>query len=282
MKTVLATATMMTMLLAGGVPAAATTSEKALGTIDQALAAKNPDVRREAVKALALAGSKQPYQQRLAAMLNDKDMQVRLAVVAGLAEVDDRQTLRVALDDRTPEVRFAAAKVLFEKNDPAAQKALLRILKGEAKTTSSFLTREERDGRRLFATPKPMLRTAVRQSGALVPVPGAGILMATAVKAMAQSGGKDRAAVALLLGQKKDAEVTAALENALRDPDAAVRAAAVQAIALSNDAALAKDGEALLNDKNQTVRLQAAACYLRLSESKAILGWDGLGWDVRF
>jgi HEAT repeat protein len=183
-------------------------------------------------------------------------------------------------------VRFAAAKALFDRNDPAGQKALIRILNGDSKTISSFLTREERDGLRLLLTPKPMMLTAVRQGGALTPVPGAGLGIATALKAMAKSGGRDRAAVALLLGKKRDAEVVAALEQALTDKDALVRAAAIQAIAQGDDPAMAKDAEPLLNDKNQTVRLLAAACYLRLNSvrqvgtGRVIRGWDGLAWDV--
>jgi HEAT repeat protein len=257
---------------------AASSTETALGNIDKALHARNPDARREAVRALALIASKEPYRQRLEAMLNDKDVPVRLAVVVSLANVNDAKALRVALDDRTPEVRFAAAKALFDIDDPAARKALLRILHGDAKTSSSFLTREERDGLRLLQTPKPMMMTAVRQSGGLVPVPGAAIGVATALKALATSGGSDRATVALLLGEKKDAEVVAALHQALADKDAAVRGAAIQAIALQDDPAMARDAEPMFNDKNLTVRLRAAACYLRLSE---MVGARPQGTEIR-
>jgi HEAT repeat protein len=267
MKQLLLTATFA--LLTCGLVHAASSKENALGAIDQALHAKNPDTRREAVRALAAVGSEQMFRDRLEAMLNDKDVPVRLAAVASLAEADDAKALRVALDDRTPEVRFAAAKALFDMNDPAARKALIRILNGDSKTVSSFLTREERDGSRLLETPKPMMQTAVRQSGALVPVPGASLVVATALKAMAKPSGKNRAAVALLLSEKKDVEVVAALENALTDKDAAVRAAAIHAIALEDDPALAHDGERMLNDKNQTVRMHAAVCYLRLSSITA-------------
>jgi HEAT repeat protein len=265
-------------LLAGSRAQAASSTETALGHIDKALHARNPDIRREAVRALSLIASKEPYQQRLEAMLNDKDVPVRLAVVVSLANVNDAKALRVALDDRTPEVRFAAAKALFDIDDPAARKALLRILHGDAKTSSSFLTREERDGLRLLQTPKPMMMTAVRQSGGLVPVPGAAIGVATALKALATSGGSDRATVALLLGEKKDAEVVAALHQALADKDAAVRGAAIQAIALQDDPAMARDAEPMFNDKNLTVRLRAAACYLRLSE---MVGARPQGTEIR-
>jgi HEAT repeat protein len=253
------------VVLVGGLADAAQPGAIAMAGIDQALHAKNPDTRREAVRALALIGSKPPYRERLESMLNDKDAQVRVAVVGSLAEVGDAKALRVALDDSTPEVRLAAAKALFEMNDPAARVALIKMLKGDAKTASNFMGREERDGRHTLETPKPLMLTAVRYSGALAPVPGAGIGIALVLKAMSKPGASNRAAIALLLAGKKDPDVVAALEQALTDKDAVVRAAAIQAIAMLDDPAFARDAELMLNDKNQAVRLRAAACYLRLS-----------------
>ena len=255
------------VLLACRLAHAASPAETALSTIDNALHAKNPDTRREAVRALTLIGSKQPYQGRLEALLNDKDMQVRLAVVASLAQTNDVKALRVALDDRTPEVRFAAAKELFERDDPAARAALLRLLNGDTKTSSAFMVRQERDGLHTIETPKPLMLTAVRYGGALAPLPGAGIGIALLLKAMSKPGTANRAAIALLLAGKKDPEVVAALEHALTDKEAQVRAAAIQAIAMMDDPALARDAQLMLIDRNPTVRLHAAACYLRLSSA---------------
>jgi HEAT repeat protein len=253
-----------TVLLASTLAHAALPTETALSTIDSALHAKNPDTRREAVAALTLIGSKQPYQGRLEAMLNDRDVHVRLAVVASLAQTNNLKALRVALDDRTPEVRFAAAKELFKMDDPSARAALLRILQGDTKTSSTFIARQERDGLHTIETPKPLMLTAVRYGGALAPVPGIGIGLAMLLKAMAKPGTANRAAIALLLGGKKDPEVIAALEQALTDKEAPVRAAAIQAIAMMDDPALASDAQSMLSDKNLSVRLRASAAYLRL------------------
>jgi HEAT repeat protein len=255
----------MILVLASGLAHAAFSGETALGTIDNALHSKNPDTRREAVEALAVIGSKQPYQGRLESMLNDKDVQVRLATVASLSESKDFGGLQEALDDRTPEVRFAAAKALFNMNDPAGREALIRILNGEVKTASNFVAVQKREALRTLETPKPMMMIAVRYGGALVPVPGVGIGISAAMKAMPKSGASGRAAIALMLAKGQDPEVVAALEHALADKDASVRAAAIQAIAQGDDPTMAKFAEPMLNDKNETVRLRAAACYLRLS-----------------
>lgn len=256
------------LLLACGLAQAALPGETALSTLDTALHAKNPDTRREAVTALAL-GSQQLYQGRLEAMLNDKDVHVRLAVVESLSQTNNVKALRIALDDRTPEVRFAAAKELFERDDPAARTALLRILKGETRASSTFMAREARDGLHTIETPKPLMLTAVRYGGALAPLPGAGVGIAMLLKAMSNQGTANRAAIALLLGEKQDPEVIAALEHALTDKDAPVRAAAIRAIGMMDDPALARDAELMLIDKNLSVRLHAAACYLRLSSVSA-------------
>ncbi len=81
-----------------------------------------------------------------------------------------------------------------------------------------------------------------------------------------------RAATALLLAKDNDPEVVRALRKALSAKNALVRAAAVHAIAMKNDATLEPDVIPLLQDRNQAVRLQAAACYLKL---------DGLNVDKR-
>jgi HEAT repeat protein len=263
MKNQLLAATVL--MLASGLACAASSSETALTTIDSALHSKNPDTRREAVKALAVLGSKQPYQGRLESMLKDKDGKVRLAAVASLSESKNAPALREALDDQIPEVRFAAAKALFNMNDPAGREALIRILNGDSKTASNFIAEQKREALRTLQTPRPLMIIALRQGVQFVPLPGLGEGISVTEKVLSNSGSSDRAAVATLLGKKKDPQVSAALQHALADKDASVRAAAIQAIALGDDPTLAKDAAALLNDKNQTVRLRAAACYLRLS-----------------
>jgi HEAT repeat protein len=255
---------------------AALPSETAQNTIAKALDSRNPDTRKEAVKALAIVGSG-PYRDRLESMLCDRDMQVRLAAVENLAELKDAPALHVALDDRAPEVRFRAAKALFSMNDPWGQPALLRVLSGDAKTESNFFSREKRDALHTLQTPKPMMMLAVRCSSSFAPVPGAGLGVSTALRIRSNRGASNRTEIALLLGRKSDPEIIAALRQALADKHAAVRAAAIEAIALGNDPARLPETEAMLDDKNSMVRLCAAACYLRLrsiASGTVVRGWD--------
>ena len=59
------------------------------------------------------------------------------------------------------------------------------------------------------------------------------------------------------------------MQDALDDKDASVRAAAVHAIALRNDTGLEKDVIPLFDDKNEAVRVRAAAAYLRMELIKS-------------
>ena len=187
------------MILAAGMAYAGSTRETALDTIDRAVQAKDAHTRREAAHALGVLGSQQPYRARLESMLNDKDLQVKLAAVASLSESENAPALRVALDDRAPEVRFAAAKALYNMNDPAGRKALLRVLNGDAKTAASFMVEVKRQE----LTPKPILMVGLR----LIPVPGLGAGVSVVEKAvekkMANGAAANRAAVALMMGARE-------------------------------------------------------------------------------
>src|ERR1035437_537996 len=86
---------------------------------------------------------------------------------------------------------------------------------------------------------------------------------------LASSAVPGRATAALLLGADRDPAVIDALREALSDKDSSVRAAAGHSMSLRNAPALKKELEPLLEDDNESVRLRAAAGYLRLSAIEA-------------
>jgi HEAT repeat protein len=255
------------ILLASSLFAQIPVKEQAWGIITDSLKDKNPDTRVQAVQSMGLIGSHEPYSSALEGMLDDKDVQVRVAVVTSLVDLKNKGTapaLKKALADDVPEVSFAAAKALWSLKDPVGEDALLSVLSGEVKTSSNFFTKQKRDALRLLQTPRPLMMFAIKTGAGFAPVPGLGTGISSLQGILSDPSMSGRAATALLLASEKDPRVLAALIDALQDKEGSVRAAACHAIALRNDRTLEKDLIPLLDDKKPAVRLRAAAGCLRL------------------
>jgi HEAT repeat protein len=250
----------------------AATDAQCTEILQRAMAAKNPDTRKQAVIALSLASAQGALFDQLEQMLQDKDVEVREAVVASLGEAKSKSAtaaLHKAMEDEVPEVSFAAAKVLWAWRDPAGKAALLAVLAGESKTSSNFFSKQKRDALRMMHTPRTAFLFALRQGVGFAPVPGLGEGIASMQGILTDSGVSGRASAALLLGADRAPATLEALKDALNDNDSSVRAAAVHSLCLRNDPALKVVLEPLLEDTKEPVRLRAAAGYLRLSAIQA-------------
>ena len=246
--------------------------DRARSFLEDSLKDKNPDSRKHAVQALGLVSAREPYLSELEAMLDDKDVEVRLAAITSLVDLKSERTvpaLRKALDSDVPEVSFAAAKALWTLNEPLGREALISVLSGDTKTSSGFITKQKRQALRMLHTPKTMFMFAIQQSANFAPVPGLGAGVSSLQGILSDPSVSGRAATALLLSMDKDPDVLPALQDALSDKDWSVRAAAVHAIALRNDPALESDLVPLLEDNKEAVRDRAAAGYLRLESIKS-------------
>ena len=246
--------------------------DRARSLLADSLEDKNPDTRKHAVQSLGLVSPEEPYLSQLEGMLADKDVEVRLATVTSLMDLKNERTisvLRKALDSDVPEVSFAAAKALWTLNDPAGHEALLAVLSGETKASSGFITTHKREALRMLHTPKVLFLFALQQGANFAPVPGLGAGVSSLQGILADQTVSGRAATALLLSTDTDPQVLLALQDALIDKDWSVRAAAVHAIAVRNDPALEKYLLPLFGDKNEAVRVRAAAGYLRLEAIKS-------------
>lgn len=246
--------------------------DQAWGYITDALKDKNPDTRLQAVQSMGLIGVHEPYISTLEGMLDDKDVQVRVATVQSLVDLKNKRTvpaLKKALGDPVPEVTFAAAKALYLLKDPDGEDALMSILSRELKTSSGFVTKQIRDSLRMLQTPKPLMMFAIKTGVGFAPVPGLGEGISSLQGILADPGMSGRAATALLLATDKDPRVQAALIDALEDKEASVRAAACHALALRNNRKLEANLIPMLDDKRAAVRLRAAAGCLRLESLPA-------------
>ena len=167
--------------------------------LQHALEAKNPETRIQAVVALSLAAERGPLFDQLMQMLQDKDVEVRQAVVASLADVKNASAttaLRKALEDAVPEVSFAAAKALWARHDRVGRDALLSVLEKESKTSSNFFSKQTRDALRMMHTPRTTFLFAVRQGIGFVPLPGLGEGIASMQGILSSSGVSGRASAA--------------------------------------------------------------------------------------
>ena len=256
------------LLLCPAIYAADEVEAKANKILQDALEDKNPDIRKQAAVALSITGGREPYLTKLIGLLQDKDVDVRLAAIASLSEIRSKAVsaaLRKALEDDVPEVSFAAAKALWSLGDPWGKKALMAVLEGENKTSSSFFSKQKRDALRMMHTPRTALLFAARQGVGFAPVPGLSIGISSMQAILTDPSVSGRATAALLLGQQNDPATLSALKEALHEKDATLRAAAVHALAMKNNPALKKDITPMLDDDKESVRLRAAAAYLKLS-----------------
>jgi HEAT repeat protein len=107
--------------------------------LEKALQDKNPDTRNQAAIALSLVGAVDPCPSELEALLDDKDVQVSVSVVASLSDPavsgrataalllekeNDPQTLaalKEALAAKEWSVRAAAVHALVMRDEPAFQ-----------------------------------------------------------------------------------------------------------------------------------------------------------------
>src|SRR6202035_3412776 len=201
----------------------------ARGFLEASLKDKNPDTREQAVEALGLVSVREPYLSQLATMLDDKDVEVRLATITSLVDLKNKRTvptLSKALGSDVPEVSFAAAKALWTLKDPQGREALISVLYGDEKTSSGFFTKQKRQAVRMLHTPKTMFMFALREGASLAPIPGLGAGVSSVQGILSDPSVSGRAATALMLSTDRDPEVLHALQDALADKDGSVRAAA--------------------------------------------------------
>ena len=240
--------------------------------LQQALESKNPDTRKIAVVALSLEAEDKALLDTFSGMLNDKDVQVRIATVSSLSEIktkDATAQLRKALRDPVPEVSFAAAKALYARGEAEGRDALLAVLEKESKPSSGFFSKQMRDALRMMHTPSATFFYVLRQGLGFVPLPGFGEGVASMQALLSDPSTSGRASAALLLGKDKDPATIDGLKDALYDKDWRVRAAAVHSLALRNDPTVKPDMAVLVQDDKNEVALRAAAGWLRLTSIQA-------------
>lgn len=237
--------------------------------LNEGLHSKNPDTRKQAVLAVGLFRDAHAARELLLPMLKDLDTQVRIAAVSSLTDLNDPAVipaLRRVLDDPVPEVAFAAAKSLWNLHQAAGEEAIIAVLEGEKKADSNPVRAKFRDMARMMHTPGAALMLGIRQGVGFAPVPGLGEGVGALQDLLLDKETSPQATAALLLSRDKSVAAQQALKEALFSQHWPVRAAAAQALAMSNDPRHAAELVPLLDDGNEKVRFRAAGAWMRLTQ----------------
>jgi len=242
--------------------------ERARAILKDGFDSKDYTVRIQAINAASMVGRNEVLIERLKDFLHDKNVDVRLATVHALADLnspESKDALRKTLEEDTaPEVWFEAAKVLAAQQDPSGTKALMDVYDRKRKTQSGLLRKEERGVREEFHSAPSAVMFIIGKGVGYVPVPGAGEGLSALTTLLRDPKLSDRASVLLILGRTKSPESLDLLRNALGDEDWSVRAVAAQMVAQTARTELRDSLPPLFEDKNHKVRFRAAGAYLHL------------------
>jgi HEAT repeat protein len=249
--------------------AAVSNETQARAILTQGLESNDFAVRIQAITAASMVGSNEAMVVRIEGFLRDKNVKVRLATIRALADLKSPQIKeglhKTLTEDTAPEVSFAAAKALAGLEDPEGTTVLMDVYDRKRKTRSNLLEQKKRSFVEEFHSPQSTFLFLITQGIGYVPVPGAGDGYSAITELLKDPELSDRAQVLFLLARTKNQESLELLRRALHDDDWSVRAAATQIIAQTAQTELRESLVPLFEDKNQRVRLRAAAAYLHLS-----------------
>jgi len=237
-------------------------SEKAWTILREALKDDNSDKRAKAVRALGLLPENVEAEKSAIAALKDEKPNVRLAAAAALGSMHAEHSsgeLEKALEDSEPTVVLALANSLLLLHDNAGYDVYYAVLTGE-KRASKGLIKTQLD---TLKDKKKMAELGFEEGIGFIPFAGIGYEI---IKTVAKDDSSPvRAAAAKKLAHDPKPDTADALVKAAADKSWAVRAAALEAIALREDRSLVPKITAALDDEKDVVRFTAAACVAHLS-----------------
>lgn len=236
--------------------------EKAWRILHEGLQDTNAEKRAKAVRALGLLAGSAEAGKAAALALKDEKPNVRVAAAMALGSMhaeNAKGNLEEALGDSEPSVVLAAANSLLLLHDDVGYDTYYEVLTGE-KRASKGLIREQLD---TLKDKKKMAQMGFEEGIGFIPFAGIGYeIFKTVTK---NDSSPLRAAAAKQLAHDPEPDAAGALVKATSDKNLAVRAAALEAIALRGDRSLIPKISAALDDDKDLVRFTAAASVAHLS-----------------
>ena len=235
---------------------------KAWNILHEGLKDTNTSKRTDAVRALGLLTGNSEAEKAAVLALKDEKPKVRVAAATALGLMHAEQAagnLEEALGDPEPSVVLAAANSLLLLHDEVGYDTYYEVLTGE-KRASKGLIKEQLD---TLKDKKRVAQMGFEEGIGFIPFGGVGYeIFKTVTK---NDASPIRAAAAKKLAHDPEPDAGEALAKAAADKDWRVRAAALDAIALREDASMVSRIASALDDKNDVVRFTAAACVAHLS-----------------
>lgn len=241
--------------------------------LKEGLSSGKPEVRAQALAAVASIGDVPEAVKLEENGLHDKSSDVRqmAAMQLGAMKAHDAiPALRGALDDPSPEVVFTAAKSLWDLGDPEATEILQEVVTGDRKDAPSALKKQIRKAKKKMTNPTELAFMGAKEAtGAFLGPASMGISVAEmAVKKGDGNPVPGRSVAADLLSENCDARSLQLLEWSLNTDDShVVRAADAKAIGRCGNKASIPTLQAHLEDKHDVVRFMSAAAVIRLDTS---------------
>jgi HEAT repeat protein len=217
-------------------------------------------VRMDAVTAIGTLGDFEQAQKLLRDAAKDSDRYLRFGAVAAMGASKAEifiPDLKAALADSAPEVSFAAAVGLWKLNDHSGESILYAVLAGDRKVKQGAVGSGLHEADQDLHTPSKLAEIGAEQGAyALLGPVGFGV-DAYRMTRKGNNGNSPRVLTATLLAQFLDA---------LEDHDYHVRAAAARELGNYRGKQVTDALQDAFEDPKPSVRLMAAASYLRASQ----------------
>lgn len=265
-------------LLFDGNPQVRTYAAQSLGALgrsesiphlQRALDDRDPAVRREVAAALARIKDRAVVDV-VAFLVSDMDEEVRLSAARALGNVSHEDALpglRIALGDRDPQIRLAAFRGLLAIDGRSALQEWPRILGWLEPLVLPQLARENAASFQSFieaavAAARPEIRAAAVQATEAL---GKTERLALLARLAKESPNLDVRLAALdRLVREQGGAARLMLHDLANDPEPGVRRAAIDALSNVGDASSVEVLRAYLVDKDEAIRIGAAAAIATL------------------
>jgi len=245
-----------------------TTAWEMLKTALSDSSTKARPARLDAVNALGTLGDFEQAQKLLRDSAKDTDRYLRLAAVAAMGASKAEiflPDLRAALNDSAPEVSFAAAVGLWKMHDHTGENVLYAVLAGDRKVNQGAVGSGLHEADQDLHTPSKLAEIGAEQGAyALLGPVGFGV-DAFRMARKGSNGDSARVVTATLLADDTSNATLQQFVDALEDHDYRVRAAAARELGDYRGKQVTDALEDAFADPKPSVRLMAAASYIRAS-----------------